>query len=199
MSIWGYPIKKGRFSQLCGKGTLASLLLHTCCVHCSAYVVDYWQSQEFKVTLFWYNPNIHPYLEYQRRLEAVITFADSRNLPIIADQNYDLVRFFQAVTGHETERCRWCFYLRLQTTAKIAQGKGFPTFTTTLLISPHQKHYLLKEIGEMVAKETGLAFLYHDLRRHYSESRCQTKKLNLYRQQYCGCLYSELERYSKIR
>jgi len=173
------------------------LLLHTCCVHCVAYTVGYWRGQGFEVTLLWYNPNIHPYLEHQRRLEALITFSRSKSLLIIADQSYDPVKFFQAIAGYEAERCQKCFHLRLLRAAKIAKEKSFAVFTTTLLISPHQKHQLLKEIGEIVAKETGITFLYHDLRRYYSESRHQTKVLNLYRQQYCGCLYSEWERYSK--
>lgn len=173
------------------------LLLHACCAHCTAYTADYWQSRQFQVTIFWYNPNIHPYLEHQHRLEAVITFTQIRNLPLIVYQNYDFEKFFQAVAGNEAQRCQKCFELRLLTTAKTAQEKGFVAFTTTLLISPHQKHKLLKEAGETIAKETGIAFLYGDLRHHYSDSRHQTKKLSLYRQQYCGCLYSEWERYAK--
>lgn len=175
------------------------LLLHTCCAHCAAYPADYWQSRGFQVTLFWYNPNVHPLQEHGLRLEAIKTFSQIKNLPLIIQQEYDFVKFFRAVVGKEAERCSECFQLRLSKTAQTALSKNFPAFSTTLLISPHQKHGLIKKIGEEIAKETGLTFLYHDLRRNYSGSRHQTKGLNIYRQQYCGCLYSEWERYSKIK
>jgi hypothetical protein len=99
------------------------------------------------------------------------------------------------VVGHEAERCRHCFRLRLSKTAETAKEMGFDAFTTTLLISPHQKHDLLKEIGEELGREKGVGFLYADLRKRYSDSRHITKPMNLYRQQYCGCVYSEWERY----
>ena len=174
---------------------MASLLLHACCAHCAAYCVEHWQTQGLEVTAFWYNPNIHPYLEHQRRLEALQTFASEKGLPLITAEDYEMVRFFRVVVGHESERCGECFRLRLSQTAKVAQARGFSAFTTTLLISPHQKHELLRRIGERVSAETGVDFLYEDLRKQYSESRRLTKPLDLYRQQYCGCLYSEWERY----
>jgi len=175
------------------------LLLHTCCAHCAAYTSEYWETRGFQVVLFWYNPNIHPFLEHERRLESVITLAQIKNLPLIIDPSYDFAKFFRVVVGQEVERCQECFRLRLTKTVQIVRDKNFTAFSTTLLISPHQKHHLIKEIGEEIAKETGLTFLYHDLRRNYSHSRHQTKGLNLYCQQYCGCLYSEWERYSKIK
>lgn len=174
---------------------MTSVLLHTCCAHCAAYCFEHWQSQGWDVAAFWYNPNIHPYLEHQQRLEAMETFARLKELPLIVADGYEMVRFFQTVVGHESERCGYCFQLRLSRTAQAAKERGFSAFTTTLLISPHQKHELLREIGERVAEEKGIAFLYRDLRKRYSQSRKLTKELNLYRQQYCGCLYSEWERH----
>ena len=106
--------------------------------------------------------------------------------------------YFRQVVGHEAERCQYCFRLRLSKTAETALKKGFNAFTTTLLISPHQKHELIREIGNEVAKEKGMDFLYADLRKRYSDSRRMTKPLNLYRQQYCGCIYSEWERYARL-
>jgi predicted adenine nucleotide alpha hydrolase (AANH) superfamily ATPase len=103
------------------------------------------------------------------------------------------------VAGHEIERCRYCFDLRLTKTAETAREKGFDAFTTTLLISPHQKHDVIQEIGNKVAAEQGVTFLYADLRKRYSDSRHITKPMNLYRQQYCGCIYSEWERYAAIK
>lgn len=178
---------------------MASLLLHACCAHCAAYTVGHWRNHGFQVTVFWYNPNIHPYLEHERRLEAVSIFAQTENLPLIVYENYDLTKFFQVVVGYEQDRCRRCFQLRLLLTAKTARTHHFAAFTTTLLISPHQKHEHLKEVGEAIAKEAGIAFLYHDLRPRYKESHQLTKQLNLYRQQYCGCVYSEWERYAKVK
>jgi len=120
------------------------------------------------------------------------------NLPLIVDEGYDLVAYFRRVVGHETERCRYCFRLRLSKTTEIARRKGFSAFTSTLIISPHQKHDLLLEAGNELAEETGIDFFYADLRKRYSDSRRMTKELNLYRQQYCGCVYSEWERYGNI-
>ncbi len=176
-----------------------SVLVHSCCAHCAAYTVDYWRGQGYEVRAFWYNPNIHPYTEHQHRLEAMKALAQKINLPLIIDDSYDIIAFFRQVVGHEAERCQYCFRLRLSKTALAAHQKGFSAFTTTLLISPQQKHDLIREIGSEVAKETDIEFLYADLRKRYSDSRHITKPLNLYRQQYCGCIYSEWERFASSK
>jgi predicted adenine nucleotide alpha hydrolase (AANH) superfamily ATPase len=177
---------------------MKSVLVHTCCAHCAAYTVDYWRQQGYDVSAFWYNPNIHPYQEHQQRLESMKSLAQTENLPIIIAEGYDLVEYFRRVAGHEDDRCRYCFTLRLSKTAETALSNGFTAFTTTLLISPQQKHELITEIGNKLAAEKGIEFLYADLRKRYSDSRHLTKPLNLYRQQYCGCVYSEWERYTNI-
>ena len=174
------------------------LLVHSCCAHCAAYTVDYWRKQGYEVSTLWYNPNIHPYTEHQHRLEAMKSLAQEMNLPLIIEDGYDIIAYFRQVVGHEAERCQYCFRLRLSKTAETARQKGFNVFTTTLLISPHQKHDLLREIGNELAKEKGVDFLYADLRKRYSDSRRMTKGLNLYRQQYCGCVYSEWERFANL-
>jgi predicted adenine nucleotide alpha hydrolase (AANH) superfamily ATPase len=174
------------------------LLIHSCCAHCAAYTVNYWREQGYDASAFWYNPNIHPYTEHRHRLEAMQSLAERMSLPLITAEGYDIIDYFRGVAGHEAERCRHCFRLRLSKTAEIAKEKGFDAFTTTLLISPQQKHELIKEIGEELAKETGVEFFYADLRKRYSDSRHITKPLDLYRQQYCGCVYSEWERYADI-
>ena len=175
------------------------MLLHVCCAHCAASTVEHWRRQGWEVTTFWYNPNIHPFMEHQSRLEAMQAFAEGRGLPLIISPGYQMIDFFRVVVGHEGERCGDCFHLRLSKTAEAAREKGFAAFSTTLLISPHQKHELLREAGEAVTSEKGVEFLYTDLRKRYSESRRMTKSLNLHRQQYCGCLYSEWERYSGVK
>jgi predicted adenine nucleotide alpha hydrolase (AANH) superfamily ATPase len=174
------------------------LLIHSCCAHCAAYTVEYWREQGYDASAFWYNPNIHPYTEHRHRLEAMQSLAERMSLPLITAEGYDIIEYFRGVVGHEADRCRHCFRLRLSKTAEIAKEKGFDAFTTTLLISPQQKHELIKEIGEELAKETGVEFFYADLRKRYSDSRHITKPLDLYRQQYCGCVYSEWERYADI-
>jgi predicted adenine nucleotide alpha hydrolase (AANH) superfamily ATPase len=171
------------------------VLVHSCCAHCAAYTVEHWRKEGYEVSALWYNPNIHPYTEHQRRLEAMQTLAQEMKVPLINKGGYDIVEYFRRVAGNEAERCRHCFELRLSKTAEVAKAMGFDAFTTTLLISPHQKHDLLKKIGEELG-EKGVEFLYADLRKRYSDSRHITKPMELHRQQYCGCVYSEFERYA---
>jgi hypothetical protein len=175
---------------------MKSVLVHTCCAHCAAYTIDYWREQGYDVSAFWYNPNIHPYLEHQERLKAMKSLTEKVSVPLIIDEDYDIVNYFRVVVGNEADRCRYCFRLRLGKTAEMARQTGFTAFTTTLLISPHQKHDLIRETGEALTKESGVEFLYTDLRKSYSDSRHITKPMDLYRQQYCGCVYSEWERYA---
>ena len=175
---------------------MKKLLVHVCCAHCAAYTVEYWRQQGWEVGGFWYNPNIHPYTEHQSRLESMKTLAREIDLPLIVAGGYAMPEYFRQVAGHEEERCRYCFDLRLLLTAETARENGFDAFTTTLLISPHQKHDINQEIGNKIAVEHGPEFLYADLRKRYSDSRHITKPMDLYRQQYCGCVYSEWERYA---
>ena len=175
---------------------MKSVLVHCCCAHCAAYTVTHWRQQGHEVSALWYNPNIHPYTEHQYRMEALKSLSQEMKLPLIVTEGYDFIEYFRRVAGHEARRCQDCFRLRLSKTADIASKSGFSAFTTTLLISPHQKHDLLREIGDELAREKELKFLYADLRKRYSDSRHMTKDLNLYRQQYCGCIYSEWERYT---
>ena len=177
---------------------MKSVLVHVCCAHCAAHTVDHWRQNGYKVGALWYNPNIHPYSEHQHRLEGMQSLAKEINLPLIVSDGYDMIEYFRRVAGNESRRCQHCFDLRLAKTAETACHMGFGAFTTTLLISPHQKHDLLREIGSKLAEEKGIEFLYADLRKRYSDSRHLTKPLNLYRQQYCGCVYSEWERYADI-
>jgi len=178
---------------------MASLLLHTCCAPCATYCVEYWQERGHEVTAFWYNPNIHPFTEHQRRLESIQSFAQETALPLIVSEGYDVVRYFRAVVRNESERCGDCFRLRLAMTALVAKLKGFDAFTTTLLISPYQDHDLLKEVGQEIAQKEGVDFLYEDLRPGFRESHRMSKELDLYHQKYCGCLYSEWERFGKVK
>jgi predicted adenine nucleotide alpha hydrolase (AANH) superfamily ATPase len=174
---------------------MSKVLVHVCCAHCAAYTVEHWRREGCEVGGFWYNPNIHPFREHQSRLGAVRDLAERTGLPLIEAAGYDMPVWFQRVNGHEDERCRHCFTLRMETAARAAKEHGYDAFTSTLLISPHQDHDLLREIGKEAAAATGVEFLYADLRKRYSDSRHITKPMDLYRQQYCGCLFSEWERY----
>ena len=174
---------------------MSKVLVHICCAHCAAYTVEHWRKEGYETGGFWYNPNIHPFTEHNSRMDSVKALAEKMGFPLITAEGYDMPEYFRRVAGHEDERCLYCFELRLAKTAEAARRNGCDAFTTTLLISPHQKHDLIKEVGDRVAGETGIAFLYADLRKRYSDSRHITKPMDLYRQQYCGCIYSEWERY----
>jgi predicted adenine nucleotide alpha hydrolase (AANH) superfamily ATPase len=172
------------------------VLVHVCCAHCAAYTVEHWRQQGYALIAFWYNPNIHPYTEHRERLESMKTLAQKLDLPLLVADGYDMPEYFRRVAGDESRRCRHCFDLRLSRTAATAREKGLDAFTTTLLISPHQQHEILLEAGNRISAEQGIEFLYADLRKRYSDSRHLTKPMELYRQQYCGCLYSEWERHA---
>lgn len=177
---------------------MANVLIHTCCGPCSTYTVEHWRARKLEVAGLAFNPNIHPFMEHQQRLESLRKFALSVEMPLFVPEGYDMVGFLRRVVGKEGDRCVECFHMRLSNTAVMAVEKGFDAFTTTLLISPHQKHNLLKEVGEAVARERKVRFLYADLRSGFSEGRRLSKELGLYRQQYCGCIYSEWERYARL-
>jgi hypothetical protein len=125
--------------------------------------------------------------------------AQRMNLPLIIAEGYDMVDYFRAVVGHEETRCPDCYRMRLRKTAEVASEKGFPTFTTTLLISPYQKHELICDIAKNLAREYRIEFYYQDFRVGFRESQCLARELELYRQKYCGCVYSEYERYAKVK
>lgn len=174
------------------------ILLHTCCGPCSTYTIDRLREEGFQVTGLWYNPNVHPFMEHQRRLEAMEEYAASVGLSLLRVEGYDMLDFLRMVVGHEAhgERCRLCYAMRLNRTAEEAARRGFDAFTTTLLISPHQNQEHIREAGTAAAGEYGVDFHFENLRRGWSERGRLTREHDLYRQQYCGCVYSEWERYS---
>jgi predicted adenine nucleotide alpha hydrolase (AANH) superfamily ATPase len=147
------------------------------------------------MTGFFYNPNIHPYREYQQRLETVKEYEGEAGLKMMYEDEYDLEGFFRGVVFREHERCRYCYHCRLEATARMAKREGFDTFTSTLLYSKHQNHSLIREIGEGLAEQFSVPFHYEDFREGWQEGIRESKALGLYRQQYCGCIYSEKERY----
>ena len=147
------------------------------------------------MTAFFYNHNIHPYQEYLKRKDTLAELSPRINLPVIYSDRYDLEEFLRNVAFKEKERCSYCYQSRLEATIKEAKKEGFDLFSTTLLYSRFQKHDIIKSIGQTLAKEHGVEFYYQDFREGWEEGVRESKELNLYRQQYCGCIYSEEERY----
>jgi predicted adenine nucleotide alpha hydrolase (AANH) superfamily ATPase len=153
------------------------------------------REEGWEMTGFFYNPNIHPYQEYQRRLETVKEYERQAGVKMIYRDEYDLEGFLRGVVYREHERCRYCYSSRLEATAQMAKAGGFDAFTTTLLYSKHQNHSPLKEIGEGLGKRFSVPFYYEDFRKGWQEGIRESKAMGLYRQHYCGCIYSEKERY----
>jgi predicted adenine nucleotide alpha hydrolase (AANH) superfamily ATPase len=147
------------------------------------------------VHAFFYNPNIHPYTEYKRRLDTLRAYADQTGLSVIADSAYPVEDYLRQVVFREADRCRHCYRIRLAETACVARDRGFDAFTTTLLYSRYQKHDLIRKIAEEESLKHGVSFLYRDFREGWAEGVRLSKEMGMYRQPYCGCIYSETERY----
>lgn len=171
------------------------ILLHTCCGPCSIYPVDFLREKGMEVQGYFFNPNIHPYTEFVRRRETLEKYAAEINLKMIFDTDYRLEEFLQGVAHREPQRCLICYAMRLDQAARVAKRGGFDWFSTTLLVSPYQKHELIREIGRSSAEKHGVPFYYEDFRPGYKAATDLSKKMGMYRQQYCGCIYSEKERY----
>jgi predicted adenine nucleotide alpha hydrolase (AANH) superfamily ATPase len=146
---------------------------------------------------FFYRHNIHPYSECVRRQEALEAYAEQVDLKVIYQEGYDLEEFIRNVAFREAERCNYCCHDRLRSTALIAKRGKFDYFSSTLLYSKHQKHELIRSMGKSVSKSVGVPFLYQDYREGWKEGIEYSKQMGLYRQHYCGCIYSEKERFFK--
>ena len=170
------------------------LLLHICCAPCLGYSYQVLTSEKIDFTGFWYNPNIHPYREYQSRLESVRDFTLKHKMPAVFLNEYPLEQTLGLLSR---ESCQGCYRIRLEETARQAKAQGYQAFSTTLLYSIHQKHDLIRELGTEVGKKTGVEFLYRDFRTGWEEGRRISRDENLYRQKYCGCIFSERDRYQK--
>ncbi|MFA4917431.1 MAG: epoxyqueuosine reductase QueH [Syntrophales bacterium] len=171
------------------------ILLHICCAPCTIYPLKILRQEGYDVSGLFYNPNIHPYLEYKRRLDTLKEYACKEELNVTCTEEYHLEDFLRNVVFREKDRCRYCYYTRLRYAADIARAERFDVFTTTLLYSKYQDHEMIKTIGESLAKEYGLKFYYHDFREGWAEGIKISRELMMYRQPYCGCIYSEKERF----
>lgn len=173
------------------------LLLHSCCGPCSTYPIKVLKEENIDITSFWFNSNIHPYTEYKARFDSYKKLMDIYDIPTIVKHEYDIIKFTQSVFEKEKARCRYCYESRIEVVAKTAKENGFDAFTTTLLVSPYQNHELLIEVCEEMAKKYGIRFYYKDFREGFREGQEIARALELYMQKYCGCIYSEEDRYRK--
>ena len=174
------------------------LLMHTCCAPCSVYCIDSLRKEEIEPTVYWYNPNIHPYIEYKTRRDTLREYTKSIEIEAVFHEEYGLDEFCKNVVCDLQNRCvNYCYRVRLEDTAKYAKLNGYDTITTTLLVSPYQKNEFIHELGDKIAKEYGLKFLYRDFRVGFREGQAKARELGLYMQKYCGCVFSEEERYAK--
>ena len=173
------------------------VLMHSCCGPCSAAVIKVLREEGHDLTGYWYNLNIHPYKEYEARLNAYKEYAKLVNLEIVVEDYYGLREFTKNVIDRLDTRCEYCYRSRLEHVVKYAKENNFDAFTTTLLISPYQKHDLIIKVCEELEKEYGVKFLYKDFRPYFREGQAMFRETGLYMQKYCGCIFSEEERYLK--
>jgi len=172
-------------------------LLHSCCAPCSSYVIEYLRNY-FNITILYYNPNIFPKEEYEKRKNEQIKFIKNFDDVKFMDCDYDNDIYNEVIKGLENEpergkRCNVCFKLRLEKTALLAKDNDFEYFGTTLTVSPYKNATLINEIGSVLGEQYHIKWLYSDFKKSdgYKKSIELSKEYNLYRQDYCGCIYSK--------
>lgn len=175
------------------------LLMHTCCAPCSVYCIKTLREEDIEPTLYWYNPNIHPFQEYKARRDCLIEYSKEINIECIIEDEYGLDNFCKNVITSLDSRCiDYCYPIRLRKAFEYAKQNGYNAVTTTLLYSIYQKHDFIKKLCEDLSKEYEIEFLYRDFRTGFWEGHDKAKnELNLYMQKYCGCIFSEEDRYYK--
>ena len=168
---------------------MKKVLMHTCCAPCSIYCIDSLRAEDIDPTIFWYNPNIHPYIEYKTRRDCLKDYCETVKIKS---------EFCKNVVNDIPNRCvKYCYKKRLSQTVRYAAKHGYDAFTTTLLVSPYQKHDELKRVCEDLAQLSGVEFLYRDFRVGFREGQTKARELGMYMQKYCGCIFSEEDRYAK--
>lgn len=176
------------------------MLIHICCGPCLVWPVVFLKRQAIRAVGYFFNPNIHPFTEFEKRVGALATVAGVYDISVIYDEEgYGLEAWLSEMSGRSAvdERCPICYRMRLERAAKKAAELGVSCYTTTLLYSRYQRHELIREIGEDAGRRYGVGFYYHDFRDGWNEGIAISKGLGIYRQPYCGCIYSEAERYAK--
>ncbi len=176
---------------------MEKVLLHCCCAPCSVSCVGPLRAEGIEPVGFWYNPNIHPFKEYEARRDCFTHYCGEIDMEYKVCEEYGLRSFVKNVANDIENRCYYCYYHRLDKTAEYAKENGFSAFTTTLLASTYQNHERIKAICEEVAKKHKVQFLYKDFREKFHESNRIARENGLYMQKYCGCIFSEEDRYQK--
>ncbi len=171
------------------------LLLHVCCAPCSTYTVTKLRDQGIDVSGYFYNPNIHPYREFKKRLDTMKEFAAKIDFDLQTEADYGLTEYLRKVVFNEKQRCSICYDMRLEKTAEQAAKTGADAFSSTLLYSRYQKHENIIATCNKMAEKYGVEFYYDDFRQGWQEGIDKAIEMDLYRQPYCGCIYSEQERY----
>lgn len=171
------------------------ILMHTCCANCAIYPYMVMRERAIDVKCLWFNPNIHPYSEYKNRLDALKKLQVFWNLDIEYKDDYGLVEFIRNVADNEDNRCEYCYKIRLEETAKTAAIQSIDAFTTSLLVSPYQKFDMIIDTGKTAAEKYSVEFYVQDFRAWFNSGRQTARELGLFSQKYCGCIYSEMQRY----
>ena len=176
------------------KISLMKLLLHTCCAPCSVYCIKSLRAENIEPTLYWFNPNIHPYAEYKARRDCLRNYAQSINIELREDDAYGLDEFVCNVADKLNTRCRdYCYPMRLRRAFEYAKANGYDAISTTLLYSIYQQHDVIAQLMQGLSKEFGIEFLYRDFREGWQEGQDEARRIGLYMQKYCGCVFSEEE------
>ncbi|NJD01152.1 MAG: epoxyqueuosine reductase QueH [Ruminiclostridium sp.] len=173
------------------------VLMHMCCAPCSIYPVDLLLAEGYLLEGLFFNPNIHPREEYEKRRENVRIYSDIKNLKINYIDDFRQ-KDWESFDGQDPARCAMCYGIRMEKTASYAAANGFNAFTTSLLVSPYQKHDLIRELGEKYSEQYGIKFLYLDFRPGFRQGQQQARELGLYRQKYCGCIKSNHITYKNL-
>ena len=176
---------------------MEKILLHCCCAPCSVSCVEPLKNDGVELTAFWYNPNIHPFKEYEARRDCLVDFMKAQNIPLTVREDYGLRSFVKNVANNIEDRCGYCYSVRLEETAKYAKENGFDGFTSTLFASIYQDHDLMVKKAEELALKYGIKFCYKDFRPNFREGNKKAREMGLYMQKYCGCIFSEEDRYKK--
>jgi len=188
-------------------------MLQTCCGPCLTGSRIPFEEEGIAITGLWFNPNIQPWTEYDRRLQTLQRYVYLEPMQMVYLDEYPLYSTLcgmisassndnndetgpRMTEGQRAKRCEYCYRNRLERTAKVAAEKGFESFSTTLLISKHQDHDIIRRLGEEIGSDIGVDFIYMDLRKYWKESIRRSKERRMYRQPYCGCIFSEQERYA---
>jgi hypothetical protein len=172
------------------------VLLHICCAPCAIYPLKALRGEGHETTGFFYNPNIHPYTEFERRREALAAYSRVSLLRLIVDETYDLHAFLKAALDAGADRCAACYRMRLDAAFRKAAEEKADAVTTTLLYSIYQRHEVIAAVAEELSSRYETPFLYKDFRPGWKEGQAEARSLGIYRQNYCGCIFSEYERFA---